>query len=52
MCAVCTDFILGKLSPLEAKRNLVELAEVMDNEHLEEAERLIATFESENACND
>ena len=42
MCAVCKDYIKGNLTPIEAYRNLAEMAEVLEPGHFEKVEQMIA----------
>lgn len=46
MCIICIDFIKGKLTAEEARRNLVELSVVLDNDHVEEVDQLIGDKEN------
>jgi hypothetical protein len=45
MCVICVELEAGKLTPLEAKRNLGEIVGLLDNEHLIEVEEIIAILE-------
>lgn len=50
MCTICTDFIKGTLTAFEAKRNLAEIAEVLDSKHIEEVEHLIGDSLEQDGC--
>ncbi len=38
MCIICVELDKNKLSPWEAKRNLSEMAETLDDNHIKEVE--------------
>ena len=45
MCLVCTDFVKGNLTQLQARINLREMEEVLSKDHFEETLKLIALGE-------
>jgi hypothetical protein len=47
MCLICIEFEMSRLTVAEARRNLREMASSIDEEHLEEIERLLTEKEIE-----
>lgn len=47
MCIICVEFEMSRLTIIEARRNLAEMKEVLDEEHVEEIERLLTEKEIE-----
>ena len=47
MCIICIDFSKGKLTQKEAYRNLFEVAETLDEEHIEELISLLGEDNNE-----
>jgi len=48
MCFICIDLEKGKITPWEAKENLVEMSIILDPEHFEEVAKKINEHMSEN----
>ena len=48
MCIICIELKKGSLMPWEAARNLKEMSESLDSEHVEEVIDLIATIQHQN----
>ena len=44
MCIICIDIEKNKLTPLEALHNFVEMADSMEEEHVEEVSDLIYEY--------
>mgnify|MGYP001495262075 CR=1 FL=1 len=42
MCIICIEMDKNRLSPWEAKRNLGEMVEVIDHDHIREVENKIS----------
>lgn len=47
MCLICFDFEMSRLTVTEARRNLREMASSIDEEHVEEIERILTEKEIE-----
>ena len=47
MCIICIELEKGSLMPWEANRNLKEMSEVLDDEHIKEVEELIQLVQLE-----
>ncbi len=47
MCLICIEFEMSRLTVAEARRNLREMASSIDEEHIEEIERLLTEKEIE-----
>lgn len=47
MCIICVEFEMSRLTIKEARRNLAEMAESLDPEHVEEIERALDEQELE-----
>ena len=47
MCLICVEFEMSRLTVAEARRNLREMASSIDEEHIEEIERLLTEIEIE-----
>ena len=47
MCIICVEFEMSRLTIKEARRNLAEMAESLDPEHVEEIERALDEQEIE-----
>ncbi len=47
MCLICVEFEMSRLTVAEARRNLREMASSIDEEHIEEIERLLTEKEIE-----
>lgn len=47
MCLICVEFEMSRLTVAEARRNLREMASSIDEEHVEEIERLLTEKEIE-----
>lgn len=47
MCLICVEFEMSRLTITEARRNLAEMKDVLDKEHVEEIERLLLEKELE-----
>ena len=47
MCLICVEFEMSRLTVAEARRNLREMASSIDEEHIEEIERLLTEKEKE-----
>ena len=47
MCLICIEFEMSRLTVAEARRNLREMASSIDEEHVEEIERLLTEKEIE-----
>jgi len=47
VCIICVEFEMSRLTIIEARRNLAEMKEVLDEEHVEEIERLLTEKEIE-----
>ena len=47
MCLICVEFEMSRLTVAEARRNLREMASSIDDEHIEEIERLLTEKEIE-----
>lgn len=45
MCIICIELEKGNLLPWEAARNLKEMSETLDSEHVEEVIDLISAFQ-------
>ena len=41
MCIICIEYEKGKLKPADALRNLQELKEILDKEHVREIQKKI-----------
>ena len=41
MCIICKDYVLGRLTNKEAKRNLQEMESVIEEDHMEEVSLLL-----------
>ena len=53
MCKICIELEKGSLMPWEANRNLKEMSEVLDDEHIEEVKELIQLVQlEEKLCQD
>ncbi len=53
MCIICIELEKGSLMPWEANRNLKEMSEVLDDEHIEEVKELIQLVQlEEKLCQD
>jgi hypothetical protein len=50
MCIICVDLQKGLLTPFEATRNLSEMIETLDEEHVEEVLALIYMNQEEECC--
>lgn len=48
MCIICIELEKGNLLPWEAARNLKEMSETLDSEHVEEVIDLISAFQYQN----
>ena len=48
MCIICIELEKGSLMPWEAARNLKEMSETLDSEHVEEVIDLINEFQYKN----
>ena len=47
MCIICVEFEMSRLTIKEARRNLSEMAESLDPEHVEEIEKALDEKEFE-----
>ena len=47
MCLICVEFEMSRLTITEARRNLAEMKDVLEKEHVEEIERLLLEKELE-----
>ena len=47
MCLICVEFEMSRLTVAEARRNLREMASSIDEEHVEEIERILTEKEIE-----
>ena len=47
MCLICVEFEMSRLTVAEARRNLREMASSIDEEHIEEIEKLLTEKEIE-----
>lgn len=47
MCIICVEFEMSKLTIMEARRNLAEMKEVLEEEHIKEIEKLLREKEAE-----
>jgi len=47
MCLICIEFEMSRLTVAEARRNLREMASSIDEEHIEEIEKLLTEKEIE-----
>ena len=47
MCLICVEFEMSRLTITEARRNLAEMKDVLEKEHIEEIERLLLEKELE-----
>ena len=47
MCLICVEFEMSRLTVAEARRNLREMASSIDEEHVEEIEKLLTEKEIE-----
>lgn len=52
MCIICVEFEMSRLTIEEARRNLAEMASVLDPEHVEEIERVLDEKEIEQMDDD
>lgn len=52
MCLICVDFDRGALKLFEARRALVEMRVVLDDEHVREVEEKLAAAEAAAAADD
>ena len=50
MCIICFELQKGLLTPFEATRNLTEMVEQIDEDHLQEVFELITFHEVEDFC--
>ena len=50
MCIICTELEKGTLTPWEAARNLGEMSESMDKEHVIETAALIRLMSLDDLC--
>lgn len=48
MCIICVELEKNKLSPWEARQNIKEMSEKIDEKHLKEVEKKIFQLENEN----
>ena len=48
MCIICIEIEKNKLSPWEAERNLTEMKEKIDKDHLQEVENMILELKNQN----
>lgn len=47
MCIICVEFEMSKLTIIEARRNLAEMKDALDDEHVDEIEQLLDEKEAE-----
>lgn len=47
MCIICVEFEMSKLTIIEARRNLAEMKEVLEEEHVEEIKKMLDEKEAE-----
>lgn len=47
MCLICIEFEMSKITIREARRNLAEMSETLDKEHVEEINKLLLAKELE-----
>lgn len=47
MCLICIEFEMSKITIKEARRNLAEMSETLDKEHVEEINKLLLAKELE-----
>ncbi len=52
MCLICVEFEMSKITIKEARRNLAEMSEVLDREHIEEINKLLLAKELEQLDDD
>ena len=50
MCIICLELQKGLLTPFEATRNLTEMVEQIDEDHLKEVFELIMLQEEQEFC--
>jgi len=50
MCIICLELQKGLLTPFEATRNLTEMVEQIDEDHLQEVFELIMLQEEQEFC--
>jgi len=47
VCIICVEFEMSKLTIIEARRNLAEMKEVLEEEHVEEIKKMLDEKEAE-----
>lgn len=47
MCLICIEFEMSKITIKEARRNLAEMSETLDKEHVEEINKMLLAKELE-----
>ena len=47
MCLICIEFEMSKLTIEEARKNLAEMSEVLDREHIKEINKMLLAKELE-----
>jgi hypothetical protein len=50
MCIICVELQKGLLTPFEATRNLTEMVDQIDEDHLKEVFELITFHEEQDFC--
>ena len=47
MCLICVEFEMSKITISEARRNLAEMSQTLEKEHIEEINKLLLAKELE-----
>lgn len=47
MCLICIEFEMSKITIKEARKNLAEMSEVLDKEHIKEINKMLLAKELE-----